>query len=381
MTDETNFSHHTFEGDSGSRVYELVSAEMASPISDPRPSDVVQVPQQLRSAGVAEIKLIHGTFAGNDITGLLRMFSGVAPRLSSAMMELEKKWFDQLAGEVGNFTDPYAELLSELVNADGENQIRVSRFHWSGENHHLGRAFGVVSLLDKILRSEWSEDDRLLLLAHSHGGNVLAMMSLLLGGSRIARAEFLRAIDGQFKLTTDHDYQPEWESVQSNLLDDERLSRLPSIDVVTFGTPLRYRWDTGVCENLMHFVHHRPLNEDDDAKSEIPRSTGDAINAIGGDYAQHMGIAGTDFPHPPMAREMQQCENDLQRMFEPNMRRVDLIKRLSRGERVSLDGKSFLVDYASTTEDLNQRLFGHGVYTCHQWLPFHLRLIADEFYA
>lgn len=56
MTDETSFPHHTFENDSGNGVYELISAKIARPISDPRPSDVVPVPQQLKSAGVAEIK-------------------------------------------------------------------------------------------------------------------------------------------------------------------------------------------------------------------------------------------------------------------------------------------------------------------------------------
>jgi hypothetical protein len=381
MTDETSFPHHTFASDARSGIYELVAAEIAKPISDPQPSDVIPVPQQLRSAAVVEIKLIHGTFAGNDISGLMRILSGVSPRLSSAMMDLSKQWFDQLAGEVGNFTDAYVDLLSQLVNAEAQTQIRVSRVHWSGENHHLGRALGVVSLLDEIFAGEWSDDDRLLLLVHSHGGNLVAMMSLLLGGSRRAREDFLGAIDGHRKYIADHENLPDWERVQSNLLDDNRLSILPHIDVVTFGTPLRYRWDTSVCENLMHVVQHRPLNEEDEAKSEMPGSIGDVIDAAGGDYVQHMGIAGTDFPHPPVAWEMRQCEQALGRMFEPNMRRRDLIKHLSHGYRVSLDGKTFLVDYAATTDDLNQKLFGHGVYTYRQWLPFHLRLIADEFYA
>lgn len=60
---------------------------------------------------------------------------------------------------------------------------------------------------------------------------------------------------------------------------------------------------------------------------------------------------------------------------------IHAVGHLSCGHRASLDGKTFLVEYASTTEDLNQKLFGHGVYTCRQWLPFHLRLIADEFYS
>ncbi len=381
MTDETSFPHHTFVSDSGSGVYELVSAEIARPISHPQPSDVVPVPQQLRSFGVTEIKLIHGTFAGNDISGLIRILSGISPRFSSAMMDLSKQWIDQLAGEVGNFTDAYADLLSELVNAEAPMRIRVNRFHWSGENHHLGRALGVLSLLDEIFTGEWNKDDRLLLLAHSHGGNLVAMVSLLLGGSRRARENFFEAIDGHRQYITETENLPDWELVRSNLLDDQRLSNFPRIDVVTFGTPLRYRWDTNVIKKLMHVVQHRRTDEQDEAKSELPGSISNVLNATGGDYVQLIGIAGTDFPHPPMAWEMRRCEQALRQIFEPNMRRRDLVKHLSRGTRVSLDGKTFLVDYPPSAENLNQKLFGHGVYTCRQWLPFHLHLIADQFYA
>ena len=68
-------------------------------------------------------------------------------------------------------------------------------------------------------------------------------------------------------------------------------------------------------------------------------------------------------------------------MFESTVRRRDLKKYLMRGQRVSLDGQTVLVDYASTPEGWNRKLFGHGVYTCRQWLPFHLREITEAFYS
>ena len=183
MTGETSFPHHTLSGDSGNGDYELVSSQVARPFSDPQSTDVTTVPTQLRLAGVVEIKLIHGTFVGNDAVGLIRALSGVAPRFSSGMLDLSKRWTDQLAGEVGNFNDPYAALLSQLVNAEAQTQIRVSRSLWSGENHHLGRALAAISLLNEVLARPWKQGDRLLLMAHSHGGNVLAMMSRLMGSS------------------------------------------------------------------------------------------------------------------------------------------------------------------------------------------------------
>ena len=300
MTNETGFPHQTLTLDSHTEDCELVSAQIAKPTIDPAAADVFPVARQLRTAGVTEIKLIHGTFTGNDVTGLMRMLSGIAPWFSSGVMELSKRWLDQLVGEVGNFTDAYADLLADLVNADEQTQIRIRRFHWSGENHHFGRALGAVSLLDQLLDEQWSGTERLLLLAHSHGGNLVAMMSLLLGGSQSSREAFVSAIDNHSKHFAENEQLPDWEKVRANLLDDQRLLKLPQLDVVTFGTPLRYRWDTKVCKKLMHVVHHCALNADNPAKAEMPRSMSDVFNAAAGDYVQHIGISGTDFPHPPI---------------------------------------------------------------------------------
>ncbi|MCG8653220.1 MAG: hypothetical protein MI861_25490 [Pirellulales bacterium] len=67
-------------------------------------------------------------------------------------------------------------------------------------------------------------------------------------------------------------------------------------------------------------------------------------------------------------------------MFESEVRRRRLTEYLKRGRRVSLDGKTLLVDYPAEPDAWNQKLFGHGIYTCRQWLPFHLNRIAEEFY-
>ncbi len=132
----------------------------------------------LGRSGVRAIVLVHGTFAGNDVAGLVREIARFSPVSARRLRSLSKRWLDEYVGDVGNYSAAYAEDLSQLINS-GSIPIPVHRFHWSGENHHLGRADGVMSLIEFIdaLPKSGEGDGRLLMFAHSHGGNVLAMLS------------------------------------------------------------------------------------------------------------------------------------------------------------------------------------------------------------
>jgi hypothetical protein len=364
--------------------FERVGPDQAAAIDSPTCRDIPEVGDRLRAAGVTDIVLIHGTFAGNDIAGLLRGFARFSPRIAGTIQELAKQWVDQLVDEVGNYTTEYAERLDKLVNADAPDSsqaIRIERFHWSGENHHLGRACAVISLLDSILRRNRGGDDRILFLSHSHGGNVLAMMTLLIGSLPSARAAFFNALgtaadhqgDGSDPLAVRH-------RVRLALQDQDRIDRLPAFDMVTFGTPLRYRWNPGFADRLLHFVQHRPLVAGETARAAMPRSLDDLLHAAAGDYVQHFGINGTDFPPPWLIWNSWRANARLEAMFGPAPSWRKLRHDLSLGQRVSLDGKTFLVDYPKTDPCWQEMLLGHGVYTCHAWLPFHLNRVAAEFY-
>ncbi len=379
---ELPFPHHLFSCEPGAGRFQLVRAAEAGRTVDPETADMGGLPEQLRDAGVAQITLVHGTFAGNDFLGMLREISRFSPRLSWAMKELGKHWIDQLSGEVGNYTSAYADCLSRLVNDGQRGTIAVKRFHWSGENHHLGRASGAISLLDSIIAGPLKQEDRLMLLAHSHGGNLLAMVTLLMGCSKRSLELFFRAMRPHYRAaSTEPAERQRWEHVRSRLIDDSRRTSFPHLDIATFGTPLRYRFNLQTCENLLHFVQHRPLIPSEPARSRLPKSLGEFATARGGDYVQHFGIGGTDFPHSLLAWRSWRIERRLRKMFEPAVRLGNLKENLQRGHRVSLDGKTLLVDYAATPEKWNQKLFGHGVYTCREWLPFHLRQIASVFYS
>jgi len=381
MISEIPFPHHTYGHESIEGSYEIMSAADACPVEEPQCGDVPDVASDMKSAHVTELILIHGTFAGNDVIGLVREISRYKPQMARTLRNVGKNLFDQVAGDVGNYTDAFAEHLEVLVNESESNAIHINRFNWSGENHHLGRVGGAISLLHYLTSQSWSSDQRVLLWGHSHGGNVIAIASLLLGASSDAIERFFDATRMHYRnpITGRLDL-PHWEEVKRNLLSKDLPYQLPALDVATFGTPPRYRWNTNVCTKLLHFVQHRPLDVQHPGRASIPNSVQDVIEARGGDYIQQIGIAGTDFPHQAFAWRSWSAERRLRDIFESTIRLRDLPNNLRSGYRVSLDGKTLLVDYPSTDEHWNQKLIGHGVYTRPEWLPFHLNEISDHFY-
>ncbi len=358
-----------------------MASDRASAITEPAAEDLSELPQLLRRAGVGEIILVHGTFAGTDVVGVVREIARFSPSLARRLGDLGKRWFDELAGEVGNYTATYAQCLTDLVNPPSLEPILVSRFPWTGENHHLGRADGAMLLIERLLDDAQRRGRRILVLAHSHGGNMVAMLSHLVGASSEEKQAFFGRTRLHYKSYLFRRIDlPTWQHVQEGLAKCDPSS-FPRLDVATFGTPLRYRWNTGVCENLLHFVHHRPLDPSKPQAACIPAGIQQLLDAAGGDYVQHLGIAGTDFLPSVFAWRDWIVERRMGQIFECHARRSHLMRNLKVGRRTSADGVTLLVDYADTDEGWNRKLFGHGVYTCRQWLPFHLKEIAERFYT
>jgi hypothetical protein len=374
---ECRFSHHTFATDELRGQVVRIPCADAIPVFNPHPDQFASAANLLREANVRHILLIHGTFAGGDITGFVREVKRYSPVQASRINELSKAWFDELAGDVGNYTDGFTKQLYGLINTPGLPAISVERFGWSGENHHIGRADGAVALLRKL--HLMNRKGRLLVMAHSHGGNLLAMLSQIVGASHEAKESF-------FQATRLHYHNPfrskvdlqDWTFAREILLDGS--GPRGEIDIVTFGTPLRYRWNEVLVPRLLHFTQHRDTEGRDPHMAVFPKSVGDVVNAAGGDYIQHLGIAGTDFLPSIFAWRDVVVERRLHRIFESSVRRRDLFKKLKQGRRESADGKTLLVDYAATPGRENQKLFGHGVYTSPAWLRFHLENICKHFY-
>ena len=372
------FPHHTLADDEVRGDCELVDA--ASFV--PRPQDVEDVPKLLRLAGVARVILVHGTFAGDDIMGVAREVGRFSPAFARQINVIGKRWIDELVGDVGNYTEAFAECLSGLINPPSAEPIPVTRFHWSGENHHLGRADGVMSLLDSVLIPESvHHGHRVLVMAHSHGGNVIAMLSQLVGASKAEQEIFFAETRSHYHSRVRKQIDlDDWKRVRKQLLDVHSAPIVP-MDVATFGTPLRYRWNTEVCPKLLHFVQHRSLIPENPHQACLPRSVHEVFETAAGDYVQHLGIAGTDFLPSIFAWRDWVVERRMARMFESTARRRDVLKKLKLGRRESSDGTTLLVDYPDGDDDFNQKLLGHGVYTSRRWLPFHLHEIVHRFYG
>jgi hypothetical protein len=379
MRNDIRFPYHTLGPDEKNGRFELIGPEIAKPVSDPANAQIGDVPQVLRQFGVEKVVLVHGTFAGNDIVGLTREIARFSPTLAGHLKEVGKKWFDDLVGELGNYTERFVDCCSSLINPASFDPIPVIRFHWSGENHHLGRANGMMSLLNLLALER--AGGRVLIFAHSHGGNVVAMMSQLLAADVTVCRRFFAATRLHYRVPLLGKIDlPSWQQARERLL-NENSQAFPLIDVATFGTPLRYRWNTDVCPNQLHFIQHRPLDPEHPERASFPSSLQDVIDANGGDYVQQIGIAGTDFSPSVFAWRDVLVEWRMQRMFERGARRRDVFKKLKQGRRVSCDGTTLLVDYSDTDDGWSRKLFGHGVYTCCQWLPFHLQEITSHFYG
>lgn len=382
MTIEFPFPHHNYQNALDAGDFEFISSDLASGMEDLRAEELKDTARVIQAANVTHVMLIHGTFAGDDVLGLMRELARVLPGPAASLQSLGKRLVDQVAGEIGNYSQAFAEQLAEVLNRGSERELEVSRFSWSGENHHLGRAGGALALLDQLLSTSWQPHQRLMIWAHSHGGNLLALLSNLIGCSNVAVEQFFAATQSHYlnPMLGRLDL-PLWDRVKRELLKGNVQRRLPALDFITFGTPPRYRWNPDFCGKLVHFVQHRSLDSGCPVRALLPTSISQLAAATGGDYVQQLGIGGTDFLHSVLAWRSWNSERRLRRMLEAEVRRRDLPRNLQKGHRVSLDGKTLLVDYPDEPSKWNQVLLGHGIYTRPEWIPFHLRQIAQRVYA
>lgn len=345
----------------------------------------------LHKAGVSDIYLVHGTFAGTDASGFIGELARLFPKGGRFLRRAGKELVDALAGDVGNYTPEYARRFQTALNGTAADdtgdaeaecpEIGVHLFHWSGENHHLGRADGAVRLIDRLVASKPKPGSRILLWGHSHAGNVFAMLTNLLAGDVALREAFFAAAKSYFRSPIVGRVDlPVWERVERYFESAEVPAGVP-LDVVTFGTPVRYGWDSGGYDRLLHFIHHRPPPEGPDYLCRFPIKGDDVLRAAGGDYVQQLGIAGTNFLPPVFAWRSFLAESRLKALLQAGYRDRDVLARLRLGMRVPSEGTTLLVDYGPVAGHVARHLAGHAVYTRIDWLLFHAEEVARRLYA
>lgn len=360
----------------------LVVPESSPPVgSEPFRARAQAAGQVLRRAGIGTIYLVHGTFVGADPAGWIRALESVWPGTSASLRARLKQAVDALLGEAGNYTPAYARLLAESLAVAGEPPIAVRPWAWSGENHHLGRAEAAVELLAELAADR--SPGRVLLWGHSHAGNVFALVTRLLADGAPWRDAFFAAAQSyyyQWPLglgTT----RPVWPRVRQLLNEPGGPLSGRSLDVVTFGTPIRYAWNRAGCGLLLHLIHHRPqpgLPADD---GPPPKSLDDLLAARGGDYVQQLGGPGTNLPPWLGDPGAWWADRRMGPVVEPGDSLGRLPERLQARRQWSPTGRTLLVDYRSLAGELSDECFGHAIYTRRECLLFHLETVAQSLAA
>ena len=375
---------------------------------------------RLSHAGVRVIVLLHGSIMGTDVFGVQRLdelgglkrgysrgvagldallalmrdgSNGISPlpgglKPPLANDDATKRALDEQIGDAGNFTNAYLELMRQSLNQGLDRPIHCVRELWSCEHHHLGRAMAAVSMLGRL--RDWSEThklgqgDRILAQAHGQVGLVLALVSNLLcvasTSSRTRLLDLLSAFTSQVN-------RPDIASTIQRiapLLSNGTLLNGAMLDIVTFGTTVRYGWDPSGLGKLLHIVNHRNLRTDGKtwlSKMELPQITMEMPIAWGGDYVQELAVAGSDaVPTTDAAKAANKAMWEIVEPFDGFERWLECARR---AVRIPSEGLGILADYKDSTGSTNVRdhYYGHAAYTRLNTMLFNTSEIVKSFYS
>ena len=354
--------------------------EEAKCASDKWHSKMLNFAHVLNNKNVKLITFVHGAFARKDPLGLLNFLQPLiqnmphAHDISAKPTDFSEKHLKKFSSDVGCFTKEYQNIFTSGIG----NTSETSLFSWTGGNYHLARLKGAVDLIadiaSKVKNSKITKEDRILLLGHSHGGQLFALITLFLEDGNIAK-KLYEAVEKSPNMQR--------ENLIENLL---TIDGIP-LDFVTFGTPVRYKWGEYAHYRLLSIINHRSLVQ--------PMGL---LEIKDGDYIQQWAIAGTDIM-PPLSELS--LNDSLDSSLDKGRDITVFVKRLKRKRRQkektttgNLAGKTILVDYCDN--DPNSELFdkpmsfpklaiktqfGHGVYTVRNAILFNTKLIQKYLYT
>ena len=299
-----------------------------------------------------------------------------------------KKLLDDQIGDAGNFTNIYVVLFQKAVNRDLARPITALRMLWASEHHHLGRAMAAVRLLEELRTlcqtQKLSAGDRILVEAHGQAGLVTALASNLLCPSPIVgRPKFVAVLSTYAQQSNLMDMVGILDRLEPLLRSGSLLNGVV-LDVVTFGTPVRYGWDPSGLGNLLHIVNHRNLRTDGKtwlSKMELPQITIEIPTAWGGDYVQELAVAGSDAaPTTDAAKAANKAVWELVEPYDGFERWLECARR---AVRFPSEGRCLLADYKDSTGSTNPRdhYYGHAAYTRLDAMLFNTMEIVRALYS
>jgi hypothetical protein len=319
-----------------------------------------EVGARMRDAGVRLVVFTHGSFVGDDplaIASLLDDAMPLFPDLGRKLRGLTRAHLSRLLGDLSNFSDEYVRSFAQATGIDAVG------FTWSGENHHAARVQGAARLARTMALhggGALTPGDRVLLVGHSHGGQLFAILSQFIARTR-GYEELVAAAGARGE---------DVGALQEHLVALRRCA----IDVATFGTPLRYSWAPAAGFRLLHIVNHRGTQVD------APSLWG-ALHTRQGDYVQQLGAEGSDFP--ALTASERAINSRLDDLLGGGRNLRAWLRNVSRGLRVSPHGHTVLVDYGDVGRGIPNFLssgLGHAAYTRREAMLFHADLVADHFY-
>jgi hypothetical protein len=332
----------------------------------------------MKKSKVRKVVFVHGTFAGDDPLGIFRLMrSWGIPSVATNMFEdIGKKIIDKNMDDLGNFTDDYISSYAAGVEL-GYNKDCMTH-NWSSENNHIGRLLAVPELAAKIAAKTEGllTNDKILLIGHSHAGQLFALLTIFLEKGEKANALVNVLINAD---------RFDKETFSSDI---EKISNI-NLDIVTLGTPVRYPWGEYDKYRLLNIVNHR-------SDSKISG----VLNTKNGDYVQQWATEGTDL-HSPNA-SLDECNDKLDSILDQGRLNTnglhEKLKENKRRQPINIKGeeagKTIFVDYLDNGRKVFQMfhftvgkpnffktLFGHGVYTRRNSMLFNTRLIVENFYS
>jgi len=377
------FRHQSYSAARPGSPHHLLSPGAHPPVgSEEFERRMDRVGEALEAAGVSAIYLAHGTFVGSDAMGLVGELARLSPKAGSAVRRMIKRIVDRITSEVGNYTGQYAQRFEAAINRPHRPHIPVRRFHWSSENHHLGRADGAVRLVDELVAQQTPAGRRVLLWGHSHAGNVFALVTHLLSGDREAIDEFFNASEIYYAWPIVRCVDvPVWKRVRQLLAGPTSPVGDVALDMVTFGTPIRYGWNAAGYSKLLHFINHRPTEGLPEYRAPFPPKLDRVLSAADGDYVQQLGIAGTNIMPSILSWRSWLADHRLDHLLQSTLPEGKSWDRFAAGAIVPDEGTTLLVDYGPLPGGVTEHLAGHAVYTNSQWMLFHAEEVVRRFYA
>ena len=421
MPIENNFQHDELSRKSpGERLAMAELTTGAEPSSPAWLDAMAECGATLSQAGVRAVVLLHGSIIGTDVFGVQRLdeVGGLKRGYSRGVAGLDallalmregsngisslpggltlpltnddatQRLLDEQIGDAGNFTNAHVELMRQSLNRNVDSPIHCARELWSCEHHHLGRAIAAVSILGGL--RDWVEahklgpGDRILVQAHGQAGLVLALISNLLCPSSISgRPKLLSLLSSYAEQIGQAELAATIARI-SPLLSSNSCLNGATLDIVTFGMPVRYGWDPSGLGKLLHIVNHRNLRTDGKtwlSKMELPQVTMEMPIAWGGDYIQELAVAGSDAV--PVSDAAKAANKALWELVEPFDGFERWLECARRAVRIPSEGLGILAGYKDCTGSTNVRdhYYGHAAYTRLNALLFNTTTIIHALYS